>query len=182
MRTVTPRLRLQTHETFNWNERDGVPLALIFAQEHGAGLEAPGTIRSRLAAPCEAVEMLCGLRIKPAEGLLLDGPGEKPRDEVLGKGRRRAGAERHAPQVRSSIDSQSDAGRGMLVTPRCDPVCLCAAARFNMSTSSVVSCQLRALPAHTPDPARPRPLVGEGVRSCPRAGCGRSACPVPRLE
>jgi hypothetical protein len=37
-----PRLRLQTHETFNWNESDGVPLALIFAQEHGAGLEAPG--------------------------------------------------------------------------------------------------------------------------------------------
>ena len=37
---------------------------------------------------------------------------------------------------------------------------------------------IRALPARTPDPARPRPLVGEGVRSCPRAGCGRSACPV----
>ena len=36
----------------------------------------------------------------------------------------------------------------------------------------------RALPACTPDPARPRPIVGEGVRSCPRAGCGRSACPV----
>jgi hypothetical protein len=37
---------------------------------------------------------------------------------------------------------------------------------------------IRALPARTPDPARPRPIVGEGVRSCPRAGCGRSACPV----
>src|SRR5713226_9922440 len=37
---------------------------------------------------------------------------------------------------------------------------------------------LRALPARTPDTARPRPVVGEGVRSCPRAGGGRSACPV----
>jgi hypothetical protein len=23
-----------------------------------------------------------------------------------------------------------------------------------------------------------RPVVGEGVTSCPRAGCGKSACPV----
>jgi hypothetical protein len=30
-----------------------------------AWLEAPGAIRSRLGAPCEAVEKLCGLRIKP---------------------------------------------------------------------------------------------------------------------
>ncbi len=37
---------------------------------------------------------------------------------------------------------------------------------------------LRALPARTSDRARPRPGVGEGVMSCPRAGCGRSACPV----
>ena len=47
-----------------WNDCDGVPLALVFAQEHGAGLEAPRSIQSRLVAPCEAVEMLCGLRIK----------------------------------------------------------------------------------------------------------------------
>ena len=37
---------------------------------------------------------------------------------------------------------------------------------------------LRALPARTSDCTRPRPGVGEGVMSCPRAGCGRSACPV----
>src|ERR1700730_2821785 len=36
-----------------WNDSDGVPLALVFAQEHGDGLEAPGAIRSRLAAPGE---------------------------------------------------------------------------------------------------------------------------------
>ena len=37
---------------------------------------------------------------------------------------------------------------------------------------------LRALRARTSDPAWPRPAVGEGVTSCPRAGCGKSACPV----
>ena len=37
---------------------------------------------------------------------------------------------------------------------------------------------LRALRARTPDPAWARRVVGEGVRSCPRAGCGKSACPV----
>ena len=37
---------------------------------------------------------------------------------------------------------------------------------------------LRVLRARTSDPARSRPVVGEGVRSCPRAGCGKSACPV----
>ena len=37
---------------------------------------------------------------------------------------------------------------------------------------------LRALRARTPEPAWARRAVGEGVRSCPRAGCGRSACPV----
>ena len=37
---------------------------------------------------------------------------------------------------------------------------------------------LRALRSRTPDPAWPRRAVGEGVRSCPRAGCGKSARPV----
>jgi hypothetical protein len=37
---------------------------------------------------------------------------------------------------------------------------------------------LRALPARTPDRTRQQPAVGEDVMSCPRAGCGRSACPV----
>ena len=35
---------------------------------------------------------------------------------------------------------------------------------------------LRDLRARTSDPAWARPVVGEGVRSCPRAGCGKSAC------
>jgi hypothetical protein len=62
-----------------------VPLALVFPQEHGAGLEAPGAIRSRLGAPCEAVEMLRGIRIKPTDGMLLDVPAQKSRREVLGE-------------------------------------------------------------------------------------------------
>src|SRR4051794_40211785 len=37
---------------------------------------------------------------------------------------------------------------------------------------------LRALRARTPDTAGARRGVDEGVRSCPRAGCGRSASPV----
>src|SRR6516225_4396107 len=39
---------------------------------------------------------------------------------------------------------------------------------------------VRALPARTADTAWTRPVVGEGVMSCPRAGCGKSACPVRR--
>jgi hypothetical protein len=93
-----------THAVFN--DRDGVPLALIFAQEHGAGLEAPGAIRSRLVAPCEAVEMLCGLRIKSTPGPLLDVPAEKPRHEVLAEGRRRGGAERHGPQGAKRVEAE----------------------------------------------------------------------------
>jgi hypothetical protein len=37
---------------------------------------------------------------------------------------------------------------------------------------------LRALRARTTVPAWVRRAVGEGVKSCPRAGCGKSACPV----
>ena len=37
---------------------------------------------------------------------------------------------------------------------------------------------LRALRTRPPDPTWARRAVGEGVRSCPRAGCGKSACPV----
>src|SRR5271170_5211239 len=37
---------------------------------------------------------------------------------------------------------------------------------------------LRALRARTSEPAWARRAVDEGVRSCPRAGCRKSACPV----
>jgi len=35
-----------------------------------------------------------------------------------------------------------------------------------------------ALRTHPPYPTRSRPVVGEGVKFCPRAGCGKSASPV----
>jgi len=37
---------------------------------------------------------------------------------------------------------------------------------------------LRALRSRTPDRAWVQRAVGEGVTSCPRAGCGKSARPV----
>jgi hypothetical protein len=37
---------------------------------------------------------------------------------------------------------------------------------------------VRVLQARTPGRARACPVVGDGVMSCPRAGCGRSASPV----
>src|SRR6516165_11119627 len=37
---------------------------------------------------------------------------------------------------------------------------------------------LRALRSRTSDRAGVQRAVGEGVTSCPRAGCGKSACPV----
>src|SRR5215470_12494198 len=37
---------------------------------------------------------------------------------------------------------------------------------------------LRALRSRTPDRAWAQRAVGEGVTSCPRAGCGKSASPV----
>lgn len=49
-----------------------------------------------------------------------------------------------------------------------------ATARRELSTLA----PLRALRARTSVRAWQRPAVGEGVSSCPRAGCGRSACPV----
>jgi hypothetical protein len=48
--------------------------------------------------------MLCGLWIKPAEGLLLDMPADEPRHEILGEGRRRGAAERHAPQGAKRVE------------------------------------------------------------------------------
>src|SRR5215472_5678647 len=40
---------------------------------------------------------------------------------------------------------------------------------------------LRALRARTSEPAWPQRAVGEGVKSCPRAGWRKSACPVRKL-
>src|SRR5947209_953399 len=68
---------------------DGVALALVFAHEHGAGLEAPRSVGSSLAAARQPVQELRHVRIEPAEGLLLDMPADKPCHEVVGERWRR---------------------------------------------------------------------------------------------
>src|SRR4029077_19060058 len=111
------------------HDGDGVPLALAFAQAHGAGFEAPRAIGSPQVASREAAEMLCGLGIQPAEGLLLNVPAEEPRQDVLAEGRRRGRPEVVRHRIRSastpsdrtrsisaSIASRSNKGRGMAVT------------------------------------------------------------------
>src|SRR5262249_50079314 len=80
------------------NNSDRVSLALVFTHEHCAGLEAPWAVRSRRGAPFQAVQELCGIRIKPTEGLLLDVPADEPRQEVLGEGRGRGRPQDGAPQ------------------------------------------------------------------------------------
>src|ERR1700730_1938401 len=126
------------------NDGDGVPLALVFAQEHGAGFEAPRAIGSWPVAPRESIEMLCGLGIQPAEGLLLNMPAEEPRQDVLAEGRRGddRNVERHRVRsestpsdrtrsISASIPSRSNEGRGMAVTRPCAPAGLCASAGYH---------------------------------------------------
>src|SRR3981081_1258134 len=48
----------------------------------------------------------------------------------------------------------------------------------NLSTPA----SLRALLARAPEQAWARRAVGEGVKFCPRAGCGKSACPVRSFQ
>jgi hypothetical protein len=83
-----------------------VPLALVFANEHGAGLEAATAVRSPFAGPSEAVEMFCGLRIKPADGLLLNVPAEEPCYEILGEGRRWGRPKRSPPQAAKLVKAE----------------------------------------------------------------------------
>src|SRR5229473_1148213 len=64
------------------HDGDGVARALIFAHQHGAGLEAPVW---QLAIPREAIEDLDGLGVEPTERLLLDVPADEAGDEVLGE-------------------------------------------------------------------------------------------------
>jgi hypothetical protein len=88
------------------NNSDGVPLALVFAQEHGAGLEPPWAIGFWFVTPRDCAEDLCHRRIWPAQRLLLDVPAEEPRDEILGEGWRWGGAERRAPQSAKPVEAE----------------------------------------------------------------------------
>src|SRR3954468_5985163 len=85
---------------------DGVPLALVFANQHSAGLETPGAVHSRLGATYETVQKLARNRIKPTEGLLLDMPADEPRHEVLGKGRGWGRPQCGAPQGAKLVEAE----------------------------------------------------------------------------
>src|SRR6202030_2364230 len=92
-------------ETIRHN-RHGVALALIFAHEHGAGFESPGAICCALVAPGEAVQELCAVCIKPAEGLLLEVPADEAGDEVLGEGAWRRRPKRPAPEGAKLVEAE----------------------------------------------------------------------------
>ena len=80
------RYALETLETAR-DDRNRVPFALIFAHEHGTGLEAP--LRRRSLAASEAIQKLCRSRIEPTERLLLDVPAQEARHQILGESQRR---------------------------------------------------------------------------------------------
>src|SRR6266851_6809317 len=85
------------------HDGDGVALALIFAHQHGAGLEATGWW---LTIPREAVEDLGGLRIEPPEGLFLDVPADEAGDEVLGEALWRRRTERGPPEGAKAVEAE----------------------------------------------------------------------------
>src|SRR4051812_8479075 len=62
--------------------------------------------------------------------------------------------------------------------PPAGSVALQAQGQATQGRSLSTLAPLRALPARTPVPAWARRAVGEGVKSCPRDGCGKSARPV----
>src|SRR5258708_2029702 len=75
------------------DNRNRVPLALVFPDQDGARSETPGAVRSRFVASGKAIEKLGGTLIETAEGLFLDMPANKPGHEVFGEGRRRRRSE-----------------------------------------------------------------------------------------
>src|SRR5260370_1840425 len=91
--------------------------------------------------------------------------------------------EPHAARMGELLPSrhrqQSVSGTGQLHSDAVAPVVAVQAthqAAKGGERSSLAS--LRVLWARTLEPAWARRAVGEGVKFCPRAGCGKSACPV----
>src|SRR5438132_6184421 len=86
---------------------DGMALALVVANEHGAGLEltAPRTVVAR-----QAVQKCQAVTIEAAEGLLLDLPGDHARQQIFAQGRRRYASEHGPPTPPKGIaGKRSDA-------------------------------------------------------------------------
>src|SRR5262245_7322375 len=110
---------------------------------------------------------------------------DRPIGELARYHRARGEVEPHAPRMgellRSRHRQQGVPGNrqlhGCAVTP---VVALQAQGQATQGRDLSTPASLRALWARTPVPAWARRAVGEGVRSCPSAGCGRSARPVRR--
>ena len=77
---------------------DGVALALVFADQHSAGLETSVQFAG-LLAPGQSVQELHRFPVEAAKGFLLDSVSNHPANDVLGQALRRNGAERHAPAL-----------------------------------------------------------------------------------
>src|SRR5262245_21674221 len=86
------------------HDRDGMPLAPVFADEDGAGLETP--VEFRFVAAGESIEQLDGCPIQSTECLLLKPVGDHPRDQVLSESTRRDGSECHPPLLAKLIDAE----------------------------------------------------------------------------
>src|SRR5712691_1951859 len=83
-----------------------MPLALILADQHRAGLQAPLALVGRVLALTQAVEQLHGRRIEPTHGLLLDAPSHHPGEQVLGESWWRSRSESRPPQRAELVDAQ----------------------------------------------------------------------------
>src|SRR6267143_835235 len=108
---------------------------------------------------------------------------DRPRADLARDHRARRQVEPRAPRVGQLLQrrlhqqgvSRARHIRGCAVAP---VVAVQAQGQATQARELSTLAPLRVLWARTSDPARPRPVVGEGVRSCPRAQCGKSACCV----
>jgi len=87
------------------HDSDGVALALVFAHDDGAGLEAAVEL-AWFPAAGEPIEQLDRLPVEAAEGFLLDSVGDHPSHDVLGQARWRGRAERHSPPPAKRVDAE----------------------------------------------------------------------------
>ena len=87
------------------HDGDRVTLALVFADEDGAGLETPVQFIGLLAA-CETVEKLERLAIEPAERLFLNPIGYHAPQNILRQAGRWVGPEHRPPARSKRVDAE----------------------------------------------------------------------------
>ena len=103
--------------------------------------------------------------------------GVRPRglSRPAGSRHARAGGPRHRPRRHDHGSAPRRRLRGGAIAP---VVALQAQRQATQGRELSTLAPLRALRARTSGPAWARRAVDDGVRSCPRAGCRKSACPV----